>query len=274
MFKIGHFSKLSHTSVRMLRYYEQIDLLQPDNIDTDTGYRYYSAGSLKEIGKIKKLQELGFSLSEIKPLMTATHLSEIQSYIAIRRAQLTEELARVTTQAKMLESMQTLVAKNSDSMSYNVVCKELAARDVMSIRRVVPDESHEALLWQELYHASLALQVALAQPPLGITVYHDEEYKDDQIDIEVQSSVAALQQSTEEVVFKHVPPVTVASVTFHGGFEQMPLVMEALAHWVEDNDYQLYGPMFNISHVSPAQDSEPKNWITEACITIKQRGDE
>lgn len=33
MFKIGEFPKLTQVSIRMLRYYDEIDLLKPENID-------------------------------------------------------------------------------------------------------------------------------------------------------------------------------------------------------------------------------------------------
>lgn len=42
MLKIGDFSKLSKISIRMLRYYDDLNLLKPDTVDPFTGYRYYS----------------------------------------------------------------------------------------------------------------------------------------------------------------------------------------------------------------------------------------
>ena len=46
MLKIGDFSKLSRVSVRMLRYYDEIGLLKPAEIDRFTDYRYYSEAQL------------------------------------------------------------------------------------------------------------------------------------------------------------------------------------------------------------------------------------
>lgn len=50
MLKIGDFSKLSRCSVRMLRHYDEIGLLEPAEIDRFTGYRYYSEAQLTVIG--------------------------------------------------------------------------------------------------------------------------------------------------------------------------------------------------------------------------------
>ena len=46
MLKIGVFSKLSSISIRMLRHYDEIGLLEPKTIDSESGYRYYSEAQL------------------------------------------------------------------------------------------------------------------------------------------------------------------------------------------------------------------------------------
>jgi DNA-binding transcriptional MerR regulator len=47
--KIGEFSRLGRVTVRALRHYEEIDLLTPEIVDRDTGYRYYSVGQLQKV---------------------------------------------------------------------------------------------------------------------------------------------------------------------------------------------------------------------------------
>ncbi len=66
MYKIGEFAKVSGISIRTLRFYDNIDLFKPDDIDLFTGYRYYSEERLEEIQLIMWLKDLGFSLEEIK----------------------------------------------------------------------------------------------------------------------------------------------------------------------------------------------------------------
>ena len=45
MLKIGDFSKLSRISIRMLRHYDEIGLLEPRLVDPATGYRYTGRNS-------------------------------------------------------------------------------------------------------------------------------------------------------------------------------------------------------------------------------------
>ena len=56
--KIGDFSKLSRVSIRMLRYYDEKELLKPAEIDASTGYRYYREDQLPVIGRIVALRDM------------------------------------------------------------------------------------------------------------------------------------------------------------------------------------------------------------------------
>lgn len=66
LLQIGKFSKLTGLSIRTLRYYDEIDLFKPTEIDLFTGYRYYTEDQIKDLELINKLKNVGFSLDEIK----------------------------------------------------------------------------------------------------------------------------------------------------------------------------------------------------------------
>ncbi|MEG1506383.1 MAG: MerR family transcriptional regulator [Clostridia bacterium] len=66
MYKIGEFSKITQTPIRTLRFYDKIGILNPDEIDIYTGYRYYSDAKIEELNVIKELKNIDFTLEEIK----------------------------------------------------------------------------------------------------------------------------------------------------------------------------------------------------------------
>ncbi len=66
LYKIGDFSNLSGLSIRTLRYYDDIDLFKPKEVDLFTNYRYYTIDQLDDLKLINELKEVGFSLEEIK----------------------------------------------------------------------------------------------------------------------------------------------------------------------------------------------------------------
>lgn len=66
LYKIGDFSKETGVPIKTLRYYNEIDLFNPVEVDLFTGYRYYSSDQIEDLNLILKLKKVGFSLEEIK----------------------------------------------------------------------------------------------------------------------------------------------------------------------------------------------------------------
>jgi len=69
MLKIGDLSKLSQVSVKTLRYYDEVGLLNPSQVDRFTGYRYYSIEQIPRLNRILAFKDLGFSLEQIARLL-------------------------------------------------------------------------------------------------------------------------------------------------------------------------------------------------------------
>ena len=69
MFKIGEFSKLTQVSIRMLRYYDEMGLLKPSQVDPWTNYRMYSVEQIPVLNKIIYLRDSGFSIAEIAVIL-------------------------------------------------------------------------------------------------------------------------------------------------------------------------------------------------------------
>lgn len=66
MYKIGEFANLTNLSIRTLRYYNDLGLLIPEEVDIYSNYRYYSDRNVAEAKMINNLKEAGFTLEEIK----------------------------------------------------------------------------------------------------------------------------------------------------------------------------------------------------------------
>ncbi|MDQ0361753.1 MerR family transcriptional regulator [Breznakia pachnodae] len=273
MIRIGEFSKLSNISIRMLRHYDELELLVPSQIDDMSGYRYYSANQLEIANKIQRLKELGFSLTIIKEIIYEEDTSGIEHFFDVRKRELEEELSRIKLQNSLLEEAMGIVKEKADIMKYHVSYKKMQPLKIASIRKIVDNFYEESTLWSELYEKLAQQNVKIPADATALAIYHDEEYKDKDVDIEVCITLKDLQEDKDGVTFYTLPEYEVASTTYHGSYEQMPLVTQATAKWIETNGHELSGKMLNIFYVSPAQDKNEENWITEACFEIrKERG--
>lgn len=73
--KIGQLAKQTGLTVGTLRYYSDLELLQPI-YRGENGYRYYHSNAEEQVDFIKKAQKLGFSLSEIKQILVVRDRGE------------------------------------------------------------------------------------------------------------------------------------------------------------------------------------------------------
>lgn len=67
--KIGEVANLTGMSVKTIRYYEEIGLLEPTTTRSESGYRLFNSQVINRLAFIKRSQSLGLSLSEIREIL-------------------------------------------------------------------------------------------------------------------------------------------------------------------------------------------------------------
>lgn len=105
MLKIGEFSKLTGVPIRTLRYYDEIDLFKPAEIDLFTDYRYYKEEQIKDIEIINKLKSVGFTLEEIKNNWN-NFTNELMEN---KKKQLEQQLKNVNQSIKEIDKLRSII---------------------------------------------------------------------------------------------------------------------------------------------------------------------
>jgi len=106
--KIGEVAKASGVGIETVRFYEKSGLLdQPPR--TESGYRLYDAEVLDRLDFIKRAQTLGFSLDEIKRVITdwragQSPCAEVREIVRSRLADLDERMREMKRYRKELAS--------------------------------------------------------------------------------------------------------------------------------------------------------------------------
>jgi len=105
---IGRLAKLSGITPDTVRFYERSGLL-PKPARTDGGYREYDDAALSQVRFIRKSQSLGFSLDEIRRIMSLRgHGKETcRCVIAMAEATLSETETKLKELSKFRDKLTT-----------------------------------------------------------------------------------------------------------------------------------------------------------------------
>jgi DNA-binding transcriptional MerR regulator len=179
MFKIGDFSKLSQVPVTALRYYDEMGLLKPIEVDRWTGYRYYSASQLPRLNRVLVLRDLGFSLEQIADLLDRNlPVAEIRGMLRLRRAEITQHMEDEQARLRRMESRLKQIETEGQMPAYDVVLKKAEPQPrVISLRRRVSKPSDVGHFYYELETYLGQRGETMAAPPF--TIWHFTEGQDE-----------------------------------------------------------------------------------------------
>lgn len=66
---IGRFARITGLTVKALRHYDELGLLRPAAVDSETGYRSYSSGQARRAERIRMLRRLELPLDDVALLV-------------------------------------------------------------------------------------------------------------------------------------------------------------------------------------------------------------
>ena len=271
MLKIGEFSKLSRISIRMLRYYDEMGLLVPETIDSFTDYRYYSEAQLFTAGRITALRDMGFKLCDTAELLKHWEDREtLEQHLLARREETRLQAEEAARRLRLLDTALERLRKD-EPVKYDVTVKTIPERQVASVRQIIPCYEREGELWSILMKETAGMHMQDGDPCLCSATFHDGEYRESNVDVEVQKTVRGNYPDTEHVKFKTMPAVQVVSTVCRGSYDQMGEATAAVVSWVESSGCAFDGPSFFIYHVSPHETNDPEKFVTELCYPVRKK---
>ena len=107
-FTIGQLARKAEINLETVRYYERRGLL-PKPPRTPSGYRLFPAEAAQRLRFIRRAQELGFSLAEIRELLSLRLSPRASSSEIRKRAQ--AKISDIENKIKSLESMRKSLRK-------------------------------------------------------------------------------------------------------------------------------------------------------------------
>jgi DNA-binding transcriptional MerR regulator len=146
---IGDFSRATHLSVKQLRHYHEIGLLEPVDVDEDTGYRRYATEQIVTAQIVRRFRELDMPLEDIQIVLQAPDVETRNRVIANHLRRLESSLARTQDAVSSLREL-----LDHPQASVPIDHRQLAATPAAVISDIV--DKADALAWYRGAIAELA----------------------------------------------------------------------------------------------------------------------
>ena len=91
---IGDFSRATQLSIKTLRHYHRLGLLEPSEVDPDTGYRRYTTPQIPAAQVIRRFRDLDMPLEQIRAVLDTPDLRARNKLISAHLTRLEQDLAR------------------------------------------------------------------------------------------------------------------------------------------------------------------------------------
>ncbi|MCP1101838.1 DNA-binding transcriptional MerR regulator [Aequitasia blattaphilus] len=267
-YRIGTFAGMNHVTIKTLRYYDEIGLLEPAYVETESGYRYYTSAQLPILHQILALRDMGLALEEIKKILKEQGEISIESILKRKRAEILKEIARKT---EILSRIDTLLNGERDVLRYTVVIKSLPEVIVASMRQVIDSYNDLFEVAPQMGVEMEKLGCECLEPSYCFNLYHDGGYKAENVDVEICESVTEKKEDTDQIKFKLIPHVESAACVLHQGpYDELPKAYAAAIKFVEENGYEMIGPPRE-SFIDGVWNKDcVEDWLTEIQIPIKK----
>lgn len=265
---IGDFSRATHLSIKTLRYYHRVRLLEPARVDQDTGYRRYAADQIPVAQVIRRFRDLDMPIEQIQAVLGAPDLAARNRLIADHLSHLEQDLARTQ---RAVASLRDLLA--DPSAVAPVSHRRVEATTAAAITGVV--ETRDLLPWflgalGELYATLDARGVAPSGPAGGI--YDGALFAEERGAATIFVPAAAEVRGLGRVAPFTVPAAELAVITHAGSHAEVDRAYGALAAHVSSHALQVDGPIREYYLVGRRDTQDESAWRTEICWPIFSTG--
>jgi DNA-binding transcriptional MerR regulator len=255
---VGDFSRVTHLSVKTLRHYHQVGLLDPDQIDPGTGYRYYTLDQIPTAQVIRRLRDLDMPIADVKAVLSAGDAGARNVLIAAHLERLESELAQTRS---AVQSLRDLLQRPAAAP---IEHRTVAARPAMAITAIV-DRSDLLAWWQgalgEL-HATLQAKELKPTGPSG-GLYAGEIFQDDRGQATVFVPVEQHVRPIGRVEAFTVPSAELAVITHHGPLTDVDVTYGELGAYTTRHEISVAGPLREYYLRDARHSPDPAQWTTE-----------
>lgn len=257
MYRIGEFSRITRIPVKTLHHYDTIGLLRPGRL-AGNGYRLYSPSQVTQARLILRLRDLGCGLHDIGQVLLGR--ITLEELLVLHAERLREQAGRLAELAAVAESwLQETKDAHFAHPVERVECSPMQAaaiRQRLNLREVGSTFRRLQSLLQEQ-------EATPCGPPF--VLFFCEEYAPTDADVAVCLPVDRPLGGLDGL---ELPAATVLRTIHCGPYEEIGLAYQDLFDAAREGGHRVDLPSREIFLVSPLQNAQPKDFLTEIQIPV------
>jgi DNA-binding transcriptional MerR regulator len=259
---IGDFSRATHLTIKTLRHYHRLGLLEPADVDLETGYRRYATTQVPVAQVIRRFRDLGMPLGEIRGVLSAPDLHTRNRRIEAHLSQLERELGR--TQTAVMSLRELLAAPARSDASAAVTLRGVPAVETAAITEIVEAEDSVAWLQGALgeIYATLAAHGDAAAGPSG-GLYSDELFTEHRGRVTIFVPCSVPVQPIGRVSPTSIPAAELAVIEHCGPPTEVDRAYGTLGTYVTRHAIAVEGPIREYYLIGQRDTPDTSRWRTE-----------
>jgi DNA-binding transcriptional MerR regulator/effector-binding domain-containing protein len=269
LLSIGDFSRMTHLSVKALRHYHDLGLLEPAAVDQFTGYRSYDAAQLPTAQVIRRLRDLGMPLEQVRAVLEASDLEIRNKEIAQHLNRMEEQLDQTRATVAGLRALLEAPAGRAP-----VEFRSIPATPALAVRSMVT-AAEFAPWWMSVYDELYPAvdQAGLTPAGPGGALYPAELFQEEQGEVPACVPVPrapSVPPGPGGPAVMEIPAVEAAVMLHEGPMDDLDRTYGALGTVVAERAIGVEGPIREYYLVGFRDTDDQSRHRTEVCWPVFQ----
>jgi DNA-binding transcriptional MerR regulator len=236
---IGDFSRMTYLSVKSLRRYHDMGLLEPADVDQESGYRYYEADQVPIGQVIRRFRDLGMPLDQVKEVLQAPDAVSRNELIVVHLQRMESELEQTQ---QTVSSLRALL--ESPRAPISVEYRSVGATPAVAISEPVATGDIETW-WSEAFdelHRLLGSSTAVRAGPDG-ALYPTEFFEEELGEVVAFVPVTDTPALSGRARLVEIPGAELGITVHRGAFSELDQTYGALGTFVAEREIGVLGPI-------------------------------
>jgi DNA-binding transcriptional MerR regulator/effector-binding domain-containing protein len=261
---VGRFATMTHLSIKTLRHYHQVGLLEPAEVDPHTGYRYYTLEQLPTAQLIRRLRDLRMPVADVRAVLVAGSSSERDTLIAAHIDHLETELTKTQAAVKSLRAL-----LDSAPGQHRVHRRAESSFPVLAIIEDTVDPAHIDIWWRDALHE---LRAAADKHAIQVTGPAGGLYDECLFQREPGEAIVFIPVTTPRELGRIkplvIPAAEVAVTTHYGSPDDGDLAYAQLGSYIAQHELAVGWQLREYYHRDHSHTTDVTQWRTEIAWPI------